>query len=62
MAKFPLSDVAVALIVTIVFIIANVFGVRINGPAAKRLYVLFLGRCCYLVPDNDPRILNCRIL
>ena len=29
--QIPLSDVAVALIVTIVFIIANVFGVRLTG-------------------------------
>ncbi len=50
LAKIPLSNVAVALIVTIGFIIANVFfGVRLTGRLQKRLYVFLLGCCCHLV-------------
>ena len=51
-----------ALIVTIVFIIANVFGVRLTGRLQNGFMFFFWGVAAYLVPDNDPVILNCRIL
>ena len=41
--QIPLSDVAVALIVTIVFIIANVFGVRLTGRLQNGFMFFFWG-------------------
>ena len=56
--QIPLSDVAVALIVTILFSSIWPMFVRclgLSGPDCQNGFMfLFLGRCCYLVPDNDP--------
>lgn len=52
----PFSDVAIAVVITAGFIVANVCGVKIAGLTSKSwFYVLFLGRSGDLVSHHDPQ-------